>query len=135
MSESEKFDAIIVGGGIAGLTAGYILAKEGLDVLLIERGNYPGSKNMTGGRLYSHSLEKIIPDFAKEAPVQRKIVHEKISMMTEESAFTIDYTSPKIRGPRKRFLFCFKRQNLINGFLKKQKKLVFKLFQVFLLMN
>lgn len=96
MSESEKFDAIIVGGGIAGLTAGYIMAKEGLDVLLVERGNYPGSKNMTGGRIYSHSLEKIIPDFAKEAPIQRKIVHEKISMMTEKSAFTIDYTSPKL---------------------------------------
>ena len=70
------------------------LAKEGLEVLLIERGNYPGSKNMTGGSLYSHSLEKIMPNFAKEAPVQRKIIHEKISMMTEESAVTIDYTSP-----------------------------------------
>nr|WP_295973722.1 FAD-dependent oxidoreductase [uncultured Bacillus sp.] len=95
MSE-EKFDAIIVGGGIAGLTAGYVMAKEGLDVLLIERGNYPGSKNMTGGRIYSHSLEKIIPDFAKEAPVQRKIVHEKVSLMTDDSAFTIDYTSQKL---------------------------------------
>lgn len=89
----EKFDAIIVGGGVAGLVAGYLLAKEGQDVLVIERGNYPGSKNMTGGRLYSHSLEKIMPDFAKEAPVQRKITHEKISMMTEESAVTIDYSS------------------------------------------
>lgn len=89
----EKFDAIIVGGGVAGIVAGYLLAKEGQDVLVIERGNYPGSKNMTGGRLYSHSLEKIMPDFAKEAPVQRKITHEKISMMTEESAVTVDYSS------------------------------------------
>lgn len=98
MSESEKFDVIIVGGGIAGLTAGYLLAKEGQEVLLIERGNYPGSKNMTGGRIYSHSLEKVFPDFAKEAPVQRKIVHEKISLMTDDSAFTIDYTSPNKLG-------------------------------------
>lgn len=96
MSESEKFDAIIVGAGIAGLVASYILAKEGLDVLVIERGNYPGSKNMTGGRLYSHSLEKIMPNFEKEAPVQRKVIHEKISMMTEESAVTIDYSSPSL---------------------------------------
>ena len=72
------------------------MAKEGLEVLLVERGNFPGSKNMTGGRLYSHSLEKIIPDFAKEAPVQRKIIHEKISMMTEDSAVTIDYSSEKL---------------------------------------
>lgn len=96
MADSEKFDAIIVGGGVAGLVASYILAKEGQDVLLIERGDFPGSKNMTGGRLYSHSLEKIIPEFAKEAPVQRKVIHEKISMMTEESAFTIDYSSPAL---------------------------------------
>ena len=56
----DKFDAIIVGAGLAGCTAGYLLAKEGLSVLLIERGNYAGSKNMTGGRLYAHSLEKIM---------------------------------------------------------------------------
>jgi electron transfer flavoprotein-quinone oxidoreductase len=96
VAESDKFDAIIVGGGIAGLVTGYLLAKEGLEVILIERGNYPGSKNMTGGRLYSHSLEKIIPDFAKEAPVQRKVIHEKISMMTEDSAVTLDYSSPQL---------------------------------------
>ncbi|MBM4764685.1 FAD-dependent oxidoreductase [Bacillus sp. B15-48] len=90
---SDNFDAIIVGAGVAGSIAGYILAKEELDVLIIERGNYAGSKNMTGGRIYSHSLEKIIPNFAAEAPVERKITREKISLMTEESAVTIDYYS------------------------------------------
>ncbi|MGJ7922009.1 FAD-dependent oxidoreductase [Neobacillus sp. LXY-4] len=93
---SEKYDAIIVGAGVAGSVAGYILAKEGLEVLIIERGNFAGSKNMTGGRLYSHSLEKIIPDFAKEAPVERKVTREKISMMTETSAMTIDYSSESL---------------------------------------
>lgn len=90
---SDKFDAIIVGAGVAGSIAGYILAKEGLDVLIIERGNYAGSKNMTGGRLYSHSLEKIMPNFADEAPVERKITREKISLMTEESNVTVDFYS------------------------------------------
>lgn len=89
----DKFDAIIVGGGIAGTVAAYMLAKEGLGVLLIERGNYSGSKNVTGGRIYSHSLEKIIPNFAQEAPVERKITREKISLMTEESNVTLDYYS------------------------------------------
>ena len=69
MSE-EKFDAIVVGGGIAGTVSAYLLAKEGLEVLLVERGNYSGSKNMTGGRIYSHSLEKIMPNFADEAPIE-----------------------------------------------------------------
>ncbi|AFL99381.1 MULTISPECIES: FAD-dependent oxidoreductase [Desulfitobacterium] len=92
MSE-DKFDAIVVGGGIAGTVAAYLLAKEGLEVILVERGNYAGSKNMTGGRIYSHSLEKIMPYFAREAPVERKITREKISLMTEESNVTLDFYS------------------------------------------
>jgi electron transfer flavoprotein-quinone oxidoreductase len=92
MSE-EAFDAIIVGAGPAGATAAYILAKAGADVLVIERGNYAGSKNVTGGRLYAHSLEKIIPDFAQQAPVERKIVKERISFLTQDSGVTLDYQS------------------------------------------
>lgn len=92
----EKFDAIIVGGGLAGSTAAYVLAQEGLDVLIIERGNYGGSKNMTGGRLYAHSLERIIPNFAEEAPVERRVVKERICMMTENDAVTMDYHSTRL---------------------------------------
>lgn len=90
---SDKFDVIIVGAGIAGSVAGYILAKTGMDVLVIERGNFAGSKNMTGGRLYSHSLERVMPGFAHKAPVERKITQEKISLMTGDSAVTIDFNS------------------------------------------
>lgn len=90
MSE-EKFDAIIVGAGLAGSVAAYVLAKGGADVLVIERGNYAGSKNMTGGRLYAHSLEKIMPGFAHEAPIERKITKEKVSFMTDDTGVTLDY--------------------------------------------
>ncbi|SKA67035.1 FAD-dependent oxidoreductase [Desulfobaculum bizertense] len=93
MSE-DKFDVIIVGGGLAGCTSAYLLAKAGLETLVIERGNFSGAKNMTGGRLYAHSLEKIFPNFAEEAPVERCITHEKISFMTEESSTTMDYAAP-----------------------------------------
>ena len=92
----SDFDAIIVGGGLAGSTAAYILAQKGLEVLLIERGNYGGAKNMTGGRLYAHSLEKIIPSFAEEAPVERRVVRERICMMTENDAVTMEYRSPRL---------------------------------------
>lgn len=92
----EKFDVIIVGGGLAGLTAAYLLAKEGLEVILIERGSFCGAKNVTGGRLYGHSMEKVIPGFAEEAPVERKITKERISLLTKEGGTTIEYTSDKL---------------------------------------
>ena len=95
MSE-EKFDVIIVGGGLAGLTAAYVLAKDGYETMVIERGDYCGAKNMTGGRLYGHSLEKIIPGFAEEAPVERKVVKETICLQTKDGAVNIAYQSPKL---------------------------------------
>lgn len=79
MMSEERFDCIIVGGGLAGLTAAHVLAGAGQEVLLVEKGNYSGAKNMTGGRLYGHSLEKVIPDFAQSAPVERKIVKEQLT--------------------------------------------------------
>lgn len=95
MSE-EKFDAIIVGGGLAGCAAAYTMAKAGLDVMVVERGKFCGAKNSSGGRLYGHSLEKLIPNFAEEAPIERKIVKERISLMTDETALTIEYDSKKL---------------------------------------
>ncbi|WP_246771903.1 FAD-dependent oxidoreductase, partial [Salmonella enterica] len=87
----DKFDAIVVGAGVAGTVAAYVMAKAGLDVLVIERGNSAGSKNMTGGRLYAHSIESIMPGFATSAPIERVVTREKISFLTEESAVTLDF--------------------------------------------
>lgn len=76
MSE-DVFDTIIVGAGLAGATAALVLAREGANVLVIERGNYAGAKNVTGGRLYGHSLQRLIPAFAEQAPIERRITREK----------------------------------------------------------
>ncbi len=92
----EKFDVIVVGAGLAGNTAAYLLAQAGLEVLVIERGEQPGAKNVTGGRLYSHSLERIFPNFAQEAPVERKITKERISFMTGTGATTVEYAADKL---------------------------------------
>lgn len=100
MSDSEDiFDAIIVGAGLAGSVAALVLAREGAQVLLIERGNYAGGKNVTGGRLYAHTLERIIPEFAQQAPVERVITHEKLSFMTQTGAMTIDYQNAETHNP------------------------------------
>ena len=90
------FDVIIVGAGCAGAVAAYQLASAGKAVLVLERGNYAGAKNMTGGRIYTHSLKKVFPNY-EEAPLQRKVAHERISLISPNSNFTIDYTSEDLK--------------------------------------
>lgn len=93
MSDEEKSDVIVVGGGMSGLACAYALAKEGKEVLLIERGESVGSKNLTGGRVYTHSLRDLLgPELLAEAPLERPIVREQITMVNEKSGMTIDYS-------------------------------------------
>lgn len=91
MSEEEKFDAIVVGAGPAGSACAYILAKEGKNVLVIERGVSAGSKNVTGGRLYTYALELIEPGFHAQAPLERKVVREQVMMLGANGGITVDY--------------------------------------------
>lgn len=91
----SDFDAIVVGAGCAGSVAAYTLASAGKSVLVVERGNYAGAKNMTGGRIYTHSLAKVFPNY-QEAPLQRKVTHERISLISPDSNFTIDFASREL---------------------------------------
>lgn len=88
---SEKFDAIVVGAGPAGTSAAYVMAKAGLNVLLIERGEYPGAKNVMGGVLYRQQLDDIIPGFYNEAPLERPIVEQRMWALSENSVVTGGY--------------------------------------------
>ena len=87
----EKFDVIVVGAGLAGLAAAYTMAQEGLEVVVLERGEYPGSKNVTGGRLYVNPVRDLFPDLWDQAPFERFIAHEGFSMMAEDRSITLDY--------------------------------------------
>lgn len=89
----EKFNAIVVGAGPAGCAAAYALATSGLEVLLLERGQFAGSKNVTGGILYGAVLNKLIPNFWKDAPVERHVNHHITTMLSGESSLSIDFNS------------------------------------------
>ena len=81
----EKFDAIVVGAGPAGLSAAITMAEKGLKVIVIERGDYPGAKNVMGGILYSEPTAQIFPEFWKEAPLERPITEENYWFLTGDS--------------------------------------------------
>ena len=59
----ETFDVAIVGAGPAGISAACLLAEKGVKTIVLERGEYPGAKNISGGVLYGHDLARIIPDY------------------------------------------------------------------------
>ena len=96
---AEKFDAIVVGAGPSGNAAAYTLAKSGLKVLQIERGEYPGSKNVQGAILYSDALERIIPDFREDAPLERHIVEQQMWILDDESYVGSTYRSAEFNKP------------------------------------
>jgi len=66
-------DCIVVGAGPAGSAAALQLARDGLDVVLLERGNRPGEKNVMSGVLITRTLHTLIPNFQERAPLQRRI--------------------------------------------------------------
>ena len=94
----EIFDAIVVGGGLSGLAAAYTLAQEGKEVLVLERGDYCGAKNVTGGRIYVSPIRDMFPDLWKKAPFERHVAHEEICMMDKERSVTIRYSGQELTG-------------------------------------
>jgi len=114
----EKFDCIIVGAGPAGSSAGYTLAKAGLSVIILERGEYPGAKNVMGGILYSHSMNEIIPGFYKEAPLERPITEQRALLLTDDSGIHLGYKTKKF-AQEPYNSFSVSRANFDSWFAKK----------------
>lgn len=92
-SPPRRFDAVIVGGGPAGLAAAYTLASAGVEVACIERGDWPGSKNMMGGLIFSHPTSEIVPDFWKSAPLERHITKRDFWLTASDSALKASFES------------------------------------------
>ena len=89
----ERVDVAVVGAGLSGLSCAYSLAQSGLDVLVVERGDYPGSKNVTGGRLYMNPIRNYMPEIWDEAPFERYVAKEKLTMLSDDSSVTMELNS------------------------------------------
>ncbi|MFP7695923.1 FAD-dependent oxidoreductase [Trueperella sp. LYQ143] len=93
------FDVIVVGAGIAGSVCATLLARSGAEVLLIERGAEPGSKNLSGGVFYPHVMTHIFPDFVESAPVERVITRNVVAALTPHSSVSMDYWDQRLANP------------------------------------
>lgn len=91
MTTINTFDAVVVGAGPAGSCAALALAKAGKRVALIERGPFPGSKNMFGGVVYPRILDSYIDQWWIDMPVQRWVTRRTTMLLTDTQAFSVDF--------------------------------------------
>jgi electron transfer flavoprotein-quinone oxidoreductase len=89
-STPTSFDAIVVGAGPAGTSAALGLARKGARVALLERGEYPGAKNMFGGMMaYSPVPEFLVPGFWERAPWERAVTKRTLSVISPGSSTSL----------------------------------------------
>lgn len=91
MADPVMYDAVVVGAGPAGSAAALALARAGRSVVLVERGPFPGSKNVYGGVVYGRVLDTIIPAWWDEVPVERWVVRRSTMMTTGSQSLSVDY--------------------------------------------
>jgi len=97
---AKYFDVIIVGAGPAGSLAALKLARAGLNVCMVERGKYPGSKNMFGGLVHNTPvLNEMLPNFRERAPLERHVYKKVLAFMTPESAVSLSFENESFEQP------------------------------------
>jgi len=91
MPEPVTCDAVVVGAGPAGAAAALALARAGRAVVMVERGAFPGAKNVYGGVVYGRVLDDIVPRWWEEVPVERWVVRRSTVMMTPTQSLSVDF--------------------------------------------
>jgi electron transfer flavoprotein-quinone oxidoreductase len=88
---ADQADVVVVGAGPAGAAAALVAARAGLRVLLLERGPFPGAKNMFGGVIYPRVLDTLLPAWWEEAPVQRWVTRRATMVLADAKALTVEF--------------------------------------------
>ena len=97
----EHYDVAVIGGGSAGLAALKRLSDLNKQAILIEAGRKVGSKNISGGILYSkkpkhgktYNVEDVYPEFLQDKPVERRITQYMLHATSKDKIFTMDLTA------------------------------------------
>ncbi len=119
----ESFDVAIVGAGPAGTSAACILADAGIKTIVFERGEYPGSKNMSGGVLYGHNLAEVLPDYIERGcPVERNIIESRIWYLSKDAGYSIGYRDSIFTKERKYNVFTVGRARFDRWFAEQARK-------------
>lgn len=102
--DDEKFDAIVVGAGPAGCAAALTMAQAGMNVVVIERGNYAGAKNVMGGVIFREATEEVFGKFWEDGPVERPVVEQRLWLLGQDSVVSAGFKSDRLaRAPYNAF--------------------------------
>jgi len=96
MTDENKVDVVVVGAGPAGLACAWVAAGAGLQVLVLERGDAAGTKNVTGGRLYLNAVRAMEPELVDGLPLERTVTRESICMMADDASTTVTYRGDRL---------------------------------------
>ena len=114
---TEHCEVAIVGAGPAGISAACVLADNGVQTVVLERGEFPGAKNISGGVLYGHDLARIIPDFAeRQCPIERNIVDSRIWYLAEQGGYSLGYRDRAFDEERRHNVFTVGRAKFDRWF-------------------
>ena len=72
-----------------------VLARAGVRFLLVERGEWSGAKNVSGGVLWGRDLATLVPDYWLEegAGWERFVRHRRLTFMDAGAAMSVDFKS------------------------------------------
>jgi len=115
-------EVIIVGAGPAGISCGYVLAKAGIDVVILERGRFPGAKNMFGGIFFADQMNKLIPDFYIDAPVERFVAKKHYALLINNSEVSLNIDSEEHKKPPYNHSYIVRRSVFDKWFAEKAKE-------------
>lgn len=85
-----SFDVVVAGAGPAGSLCALELARGGARVALLERGPYPGAKNMYGGVIYPRILDEVIPQWWESAPIERYVTRRVTQVLDGDRSVGAD---------------------------------------------
>ena len=118
----SKCEVVIVGAGPAGIACGYVLAKAGVDVVILERGQYPGAKNMFGGIFFADQISKLIPEFYTEAPIERFVAKKHFALLVNDSEVSLNIDSEEYKKPPYNHSFIVRRSLFDKWFAGKAEE-------------
>ncbi len=84
-------EVLVVGAGPAGSAAALTAARAGRSVILLERGPFPGAKNVYGGVVYGRILDQLVPEWWTQVPYQRWITRRGTMLLTEHQSMCLDF--------------------------------------------